>query len=153
MIVKVRHAVARDRAAIVAFNQAMALESEERALHLPTLEAGVGRVLDRTGEGFYLVAEADGRTVGSLLVTFEWSDWRNGRFWWIQSVYVLPAFRRRGVYSRLHAWVRDAARAESDACGIRLYVEKDNRGAQATYEALGMSVTDYLLYEEEFHRS
>ena len=82
------------------------------------------------------MAEIDGKVVAALMVTYEWSDWRNGRFWWIQSVYVLPQFRRGGVYSQLHSWVRDAALADGNACGIRLYVEKRNAGAQATYRAL-----------------
>lgn len=152
MTIRIRPATAADTDAIVAFNLAMARESEARELHPAVLNRGVAHILGEPADGFYLVAEIDGKAVGSLLVTFEWSDWRNGRFWWIQSVYVKPQSRRAGVYSLLHARVRDAALADGDACGIRLYVEKDNSGAQATYTALGMETTDYLLYEEAFDR-
>ena len=91
-----------------------------------------------------------GEQAGTLMLTFEWSDWRDGRFWWIQSVYVTEAFRRRGVYSALHAEAKRLAQLDPQGCGIRLYVEKDNVGAQATYSRLGMRQTDYLLFEEEF---
>ncbi len=152
MTIRIRRATADDARDIVDFNLAMARESEAKELDPARLEAGVQHVLGEPGDGFYLVAEMAGKTVGSLLVTFEWSDWRNGRFWWIQSVYVVPRCRRAGVYSRLHNWVRNAALAQGDACGIRLYVEKRNTGAQATYRALGMGVTDYRLYAQEFDR-
>ena len=152
MTIRIRRAAAADIDAIVAFNLAMARESEARELNAALLKKGVQHILRQPTDGFYLVADMDRRAVGSLLVTFEWSDWRNGRFWWIQSVYVQPQSRRHGVYSMLHAWVRDAALADGDACGIRLYVEKNNLGAQATYRALGMGVTDYQLFEEEFGR-
>ena len=150
MTVSVRRATPEDIPLIAGFNLAMARESESRTLHADRLEKGVRHVLLEPDDGFYLVAEVDGEAAGSLLVTFEWSDWRNGCFWWIQSVYVLPRFRRRGVYSRMHAEVREAALADRRACGLRLYVEKGNTGAQATYGHLGMSETDYRLYEEEF---
>ena len=152
MTISIRRATPSDTRAIVDFNLAMARESEARELDPALLEAGVQHMLRQPSEGFYLVAEIDGKVVAALMVTYEWSDWRNGRFWWIQSVYVLPHFRRGGVYSQLHSWVRDAALADGNACGIRLYVEKRNAGAQATYRALGMRVTDYDLYAEEFDR-
>jgi ribosomal protein S18 acetylase RimI-like enzyme len=103
--------------------------------------------------GFYVVAEycasADSREVaGSLMVTYEWSDWRNGVFWWIQSVYVKPEFRRQGVYRRLYEFIKQRAAQESNVCGFRLYVEKENRIAQATYERLGMTETYYKMFEE-----
>ena len=97
----------------------------------------------------YLVAEQGDEIVGSLMVTTEWSDWRNGFFWWVQSVYVRPEFRRQGVYRALYTEVRIHAKAQPDVCGIRLYVENENEGAQKTYEALGMKKTGYRLYEEE----
>ena len=150
MSVTIRRATPADARLIAAFNVAMARESEDRALDAALLEQGVRHVLLEPRDGFYLVAEVDGEAAGSLMVTYEWSDWRNGCFWWIQSVYVLPEFRRRGVYTRMHAQVRDAALADRHACGIRLYVEKDNAGAQATYSQLGMTETDYRLFEEEF---
>ena len=109
---------------------------------------GVEAVLSDPGHGFYVVADTGGEIAGSLLVTFEWSDWRNGRFWWIQSVYVRPAYRRRGVYRALHEFVRDRARSTGGVVGLRLYVERENAVAQRTYAALGMDETPYRMYEE-----
>ena len=137
-------------AALVEFNRAMARESEDKGLDEVVLARGVRNLLGRSDEGFYLVAEYNGSLAGSLMVTYEWSDWRNGRFWWIQSVYVRPEFRRKGVYRALHERVRILAKNAKDACGIRLYVERENTGAMATYRNLGMSETHYRLYEEEF---
>jgi ribosomal protein S18 acetylase RimI-like enzyme len=148
--VVVRSATAADRELLVAFNRAMAEESEDKGLDPTTLRQGVAHLLEHPADGFYLVAERDGQVAGCLLVTYEWSDWRNGRFWWIQSVYVLPEQRRRGVYRALHARVRALASEDRQACGLRLYVERDNAGAMATYRALGMTETRYRLYEEEF---
>jgi GNAT superfamily N-acetyltransferase len=105
-------------------------------------------VFDEPGQAFYLVAERDGATVGSLMITTEWSDWRNADFWWIQSVYVRPGERRAGVYTALHRDVRRRARAAEDVCGLRLYVERDNAAAQAAYEELGMEAPPYRMYEE-----
>jgi ribosomal protein S18 acetylase RimI-like enzyme len=96
------------------------------------------------------MADVGGEPAGSLMVTFEWSDWRNGRFWWIQSVYVDEAYRRQGVYSALHGAIREQAASDSRGCGIRLYVERENVVAQATYRALGMTETGYRLFEETF---
>ena len=148
--VTVRPATPDDAPLLVEFNRAMAEESEDKGLHVETLRRGVGFLLRHPDDGFYLVAERDGEPAGALMVTYEWSDWRNGRFWWIQSVYVLPAHRRRGVYRTLHDHVRHMARQDPEACGIRLYVEQENTGAMATYRALGMVETHYRLYEEEF---
>ena len=149
-IVEVEAAQQADLDLLVEYNLAMAQESEDRGLDQNRLRGGVSRLLQRPRDGFYLVARVDGQPAGSLMVTYEWSDWRNGRFWWIQSVYVPPVFRRQGVYSAMHAKVRELARADGDSCGIRLYVERDNTGAMATYQALGMAETHYRLYEEEF---
>jgi len=146
----IRNANHDDLASLVAFNAAMAMESEAKGLDTKVLEQGISYLLEHPDEGYYLMAEVDGSAIGTLMVTFEWSDWRNGRFWWIQSVYVDRKHRRRGAYSRLHETVRNAARQDRQCCGIRLYVEKDNTGAQATYHRLGMETTDYLLFEEEF---
>jgi ribosomal protein S18 acetylase RimI-like enzyme len=146
----VRPAAAHDVAILVEFNRAMAAESEDKGLNEETLRGGIEYLLEHATEGFYLVAEQHARVVGALMVTFEWSDWRNGRFWWIQSVYVGPDHRRKGVYSTLHAAVRARAAEDRQACGIRLYVEQDNSVAQATYESLDMLQTGYRLYEEEF---
>jgi len=146
----VRPGTAADVDVLVEFNLAMARESEDKGLDPERLRRGVTRLLATPQDGFYLIAEAERRPVGALMVTFEWSDWRDGRFWWIQSVYVTPAWRRRGVYTALHERVRALAGADGRACGIRLYVERDNRGAMATYQHLGMRETHYRLYEEEF---
>ncbi|MYH14583.1 MAG: GNAT family N-acetyltransferase [Gammaproteobacteria bacterium] len=150
MRIEIRRAVAGDIDRIVEFNLAMARESEDKGLDAETLRAGVAAVLAEPANGFYLMAEADGRPAGSLMVTTEWSDWRNGRFWWIQSVFVAPEHRRLGIYSRLHDSVRRAGQADGQCCGLRLYVERNNIGAQATYASLGMAPTHYDLFEEEF---
>lgn len=147
---KIRHATHDDSDVLVRFQIAMAQESEDKGLDAKLLASGIQHLLNHPAEGFYLVAEIADATAGALMVTFEWSDWRNGRFWWIQSVYVDAQFRRRGIYSALHHWVRSAALADRDACGIRLYVERENHSAQATYRALDMTQTNYRLFEEEF---
>ncbi|MDB5913782.1 MAG: hypothetical protein JWP22_2457 [Ramlibacter sp.] len=144
----VRLARPADADTIAGFNAAMAWETEGKRLLPQVVGAGVRRLLAEPGLGFYLVAEAGSEVVACLMVTTEWSDWRNGRFWWIQSVYVAPGWRRRGVFRALYAHVGEAAAAAPDVCGFRLYVEHDNVAAQATYERLGMSRTDYLLLEQ-----
>ena len=128
----------------------MALETEGMVLAEDVVGPGVKAVLADDSLGFYLVAEIDGQPAGQLMVTFEWSDWRNGLWWWIQSVYVRPEFRRRGVYSALHRHVAEAARAAGGACGLRLYVEQENTAAQKVYESLDMYRTRYHMYEVEF---
>jgi GNAT superfamily N-acetyltransferase len=136
-----------DADALVAFNRAMALETEGRELDPATVAAGVAALLAEPSRGFYVVARRGAELVGSLLITTEWSDWRCGDFWWIQSVYVRPEARRQGVYRRLYDFVRDRAAATERVCGFRLYVERDNRRAQQTYEALGMRQSVYRMYE------
>lgn len=150
---RIRRAVRADIDLLARFNQQMAKESEDKPLPFERIRAGIVALFERPSEGYYLIAEDDrGEPAGALMLTFEWSDWRNGRFWWIQSVYVRPEYRRTGVYSALHEYVRDAARADPESCGLRLYVERENTGAQATYRAMGMVETHYRLYEEEFVR-
>lgn len=144
-----RKAGPADAGAISRFNQAMALETEGKALIPARVDAGVLHLLQQPSLGFYVVAaDADSRIVACLLVTHEWSDWRNGLFWWIQSVFVEAGWRRQGVYRSLYRFVRELAQADPGVCGFRLYVEKDNTVAQETYCALGMVQTDYLIYEE-----
>ena len=145
---KIRLAENGDAAALVEFNQAMALETEGKTLDSQTLQSGVKSVFEDEKKGFYVVAEENEKIVGGLMVTFEWSDWRNGWFWWIQSVYILPDARGRGIYRLLYDFVREAARAKENVCGFRLYVEKENTRAQKVYEKLGMEETYYLMYEE-----
>ena len=144
----IRKAGVADAAAISRFNQAMALETEGKALVPVLVDAGVLRLLREPSLGFYVVAGDGDRIVACLLVTQEWSDWRNGLFWWIQSVFVEAAWRRRGVYSALYRFVRQLADVDGGVCGFRLYVEKENAVAQETYAALGMVQTDYLIYEQ-----
>jgi ribosomal protein S18 acetylase RimI-like enzyme len=145
---RVRRAEPADAERLVAFNCAMALETESKALDEATVRAGVRGLLERPEAGFYLVAECGDGVAGSLMVTPEWSDWRGGWFWWVQSVYVDPAHRRRGVYRALYDHVRAQARAAPDVRGLRLYVERGNEGARAAYGRLGMAETSYRLYEE-----
>ena len=137
-----------DAGAISRFNQAMALETEGKALVPARVDAGVQRLLNEPSLGFYVVAVDGDRIVGCLLVTQEWSDWRNGLFWWIQSVFVEADWRRRGVYRALYEFVKGLANADGGVCGFRLYVERDNTIAQETYAALGMAPTHYLIYEQ-----
>jgi ribosomal protein S18 acetylase RimI-like enzyme len=141
----VRSATAADIDVIVQFNTAMALETEAKTLDPSVLRAGVAAVFAEPRRGFYLIAERAGEVAGCLLITYEWSDWRNGDWWWLQSVYVHPEHRRGGVFRALYAQVERLAAAR-DAFGIRLYVEQDNRRAQETYIALGMHEEQYRMY-------
>lgn len=150
MSVSIRLAAGGDAETIARFNQAMAQETEQRALDWERLCRGVEAVLEDPSKGRYWVAELDGRIVGQLLITYEWSDWRNGTFWWIQSVYIDPAFRGRGVFRALYEHVARQAREEPDVCGLRLYVEQDNWRAQSAYERLGMRPAPYRIYEVDF---
>lgn len=152
MSLTIRQAVTDDRDRIVLFNQAMAKETEGRMLDRATLDRGVEAMLADPARGRYFVAEqtgtaSDAEIVGQLAVTSEWSDWRNGEIWWIQSVYVARSHRRRGIYGQLHRHVRTIAR-EAGVIGLRLYVERDNEAAQSTYLALGMLPSNYVMYEE-----
>lgn len=153
MSLTIRQATTEDRDRIVLFNQAMAKETEGRMLDRRTLNRGVEAMLADPSRGRYFVAEeqrsvpAEAEVVGQLAVTTEWSDWRNGEIWWIQSVYVARSHRRRGIYGQLHRQVRVMAR-EAGVIGLRLYVERDNEAAQSTYLALGMLPSSYVMYEE-----
>ena len=144
----VRRGEMGDADVIARFNSAMAFETEGKELIAEVIGAGVRRLIETPSLGFYLVAEHEGKVVACLMITNEWSDWRNGLFWWIQSVYVDAAYRRKGVYRRMYEEVRSLAKAQPGVCGFRLYVEKENEVAHATYTALGMKETDYFMYEE-----
>lgn len=146
--IKVRSATAAEAGRIAGFNRALALETEGLALEEKTVAAGVVALMGHPERGFYLVAEVDGAVAGCLLITYEWSDWRNRMFWWIQSVYVKPEFRGRGVYSAMDEKVRALAAREGNVCGFRLYVHKGNARAQEVYRSLGMEETAYLVYED-----
>jgi GNAT superfamily N-acetyltransferase len=144
----IRRATAQDHATIVDFNCALALETEGKELLHEVISRGVASLLDNEHRGMYFVAEHNGLVVGALMISYEWSDWRNGNFWWIQSVYVRPEARGHGVYRALYENVRALAAKDPSVCGFRLYVEQDNARAQQTYSALGMSATHYQMYEE-----
>ncbi len=144
----IRIAKAEDAPNLVEFNQAMALETEGKRLETEVLQSGVKAVLNDQSKGFYVVAEDENKIVGGLMVTFEWSDWRDKWFWWIQSVYIVPEFRGKKIYSLLYDFVKEKARNSGDVCGFRLYVEKENVNAQKVYEKIGMETSHYLMYEE-----
>ena len=144
----IRRATIEDARSLSEFNQKMAFETEAINLIPEVIDAGVKAMISSPQMGFYLVAEEDNEIQASLMVTTEWSDWRNGLFWWIQSVYVKPEFRRRGLYRQLYEKVKSLAENETGVCGFRLYVEYDNQIAQNTYRSLGMQETAYKLFEE-----
>lgn len=144
----IRLAQPEDAQALVEFNQAMALETEGKTLIDEKITNGVTAVFSDEKKGFYVVAGDKGKIVGGLMITFEWSDWRDSWFWWIQSVYILPDYRGKRIYSLLYEFVKNKAQAQGDVCGFRLYVEHDNFKAQKVYEKLGMQSSHYLMYEE-----
>lgn len=152
----VRGARADDAALIARWMIAMAWETEHKALEPDVVARGVRAVFEEPARGRYFIAERidDERiaTVGVLMLTHEWSDWRDGDWWWIQSVYVDPAHRRQGVYRALYEHVHALARATPGVCGLRLYVERANANAQRTYASLGMIDAGYAIYEDEFAR-
>jgi ribosomal protein S18 acetylase RimI-like enzyme len=143
----IRQATLQDHKTLVTFQLAMAHETEGIELHAPTVEKGVEAVLNDSNKGHYYVAEINGQVVSSLLTTFEWSDWRNGTILWIQSVYVSPEFRRKGVYRKMYAHIKDRVMKADNLNGIRLYADKTNVAAQNTYENLGMNQDHYVTFE------
>ena len=145
----IRIAKRSDADALVEFNQAMALETEGKTLSADVLRPGVEAVFDDTNKGFYVVTECEGRIVGGLLVTYEWSDWRNKWFWWIQSVFIRPEARGKSIYRRMYEFIKQRADEAGNVCGFRLYVENDNHHAMQVYHAVGMQASHYLMYEEE----
>lgn len=145
--IEIRPALPRDAEAIVDFQIRMARETEELELEPDVVARGVRAVLDDSARGQYWVADSGGHLVGSLLTTYEWSDWRDGTVLWVQSVYVVPALRGRGIYRRLYEHLRDRVLASPDLRGIRLYVDRRNLAAQRVYERLGMSREHYEMFE------
>ena len=145
----IRIATETDTPDLVEFNRAMALETEGKHLDADVLSKGVAAVFRDAQKGFYVVAEDEGSVVGCLLITFEWSDWRNGWFWWIQSVYIRPVARGKRIYSRMYEFVKQRAAETDSVCGFRLYVETENAHAQRVYEKVGMHASHYLMYEEK----
>jgi len=146
----VRAAVLEDWPVIAEFNIHLALESEDRQLHRPVVEAGVRALLAEPSRGRYFVVCRGGRVIGQLMHTREWSDWRNGDIWWIQSVYVHPDFRRAGAFRRLLTHLNELAEDDPQVVGLRLYVEDSNTRAQQTYESLGLTSTTYHVMERLF---
>jgi GNAT superfamily N-acetyltransferase len=151
---KIRNAQAGDTSTLAEFNRLMAQETEGLRLDPQRVLAGVATLLNTPEKGAYFVAEvedADVRCIaGQLLITYEWSDWRNGSFWWIQSVYVPEKFRGQGIFRALYEHVHELARARPDVCGLRLYVDAHNENAQKTYERLGLKRTNYEFFELDF---
>ncbi len=149
-MLRVRPATITDLDFIVSGNIEMALETEGLALNAAVLREGVRAILGDTNvPGAYWIAELDDVVVGQLMITFEWSDWRNRMIWWIQSVYVSPAARRHGVFRALYLHVRDEAKS-GGAGGLRLYVDTTNSRAQQVYAALGMNGDHYRVFEDMF---
>lgn len=152
--IRIRPARQDDVDTIAMFNAALALETESRRLDLVTLRKGTLAFLGSPGYGFYIVAELpedeNHNPVGQLMITYEWSDWRNGVFWWIQSVYVVPDQRGLGVFRAMHDHILVKAKADPRVCGIRLYVERENRKAQAVYQRVGLTPSVYTVFEQDF---
>lgn len=144
---KVRKATIDDHAKIVEFQLAMARETEGIGLNIDALEAGVKAILEDPNKGYYYVTEINNEVVASLMTTFEWSDWRNGTVLWIQSVYVMPMYRRRGVYRQMYSHIKSMVLRSENLAGIRLYADKNNLPAQKTYETLGMNQDHYTTFE------
>ncbi|QOY89722.1 GNAT family N-acetyltransferase [Paludibaculum fermentans] len=148
--ITIRLADPADAEFLVRGNATMALETEHLSLDLDRLRDGVHALFEDTSRGVYYLAEVKGRRVGQMMITYEWSDWRNGMFWWIQSVWVEPEFRGQGIFKALYAHVEQLARADAGVCGLRLYVEQDNERAQGTYVRCGMKRTAYQMFEADF---
>jgi len=148
--ITIRDATIDDLEFVARYNIDLASETEDIHLDPAIVSKGVRALLEDPSKGRYFMALGDGVVIGQLATTYEWSDWRNANFWWIQSVYVDSQWRRQGVYRALHDYVYDIAKSRDDICGIRLYVERNNTVAQQTYDSLGMSQSHYHLYEIDF---
>ena len=146
MKILIREATRADAESIILFQQLMAKETEDMDLRSEVITPGVAAVFEDRSKGTYYVAAEDTKVVGSFLITPEWSDWRNSYVWWFQSVYVLPEFRRLGIFRMMYDYTRESALAHGIA-GLRLYVEINNTRAQKTYEAMGMNGDHYRLFE------
>ena len=147
----IRPATSADARIIADFNARAAKEIEDRDLDPATALAGVRACLADPSKGFYIMAESGGQIAGQLMITFEWSDWRSGVFWWIQSVYVKPEARRQGVFKALYKHIHKEARRRPEICGLRLYVEKNNNVARKIYTDLGIRHSDFLMHEIDFY--
>ena len=146
----VRTGQEKDIDTLVKFNIALALETEQKQLSPPIVTKGVQTLFKNPQHGFYIVAEMANEVVGSCMVTYEWSDWRCGLFWWIQSVYVEREFRRQGIFRKLYEFLKEKASQEQNVCGFRVHVEHSNLAGQSTYAGVGMQEISYKSYEESF---
>jgi ribosomal protein S18 acetylase RimI-like enzyme len=147
MKTQIRKAKKADLSSIVDFQLAMALETENLQLDKATVEKGVAAAYNDPSKGQYFLAEVDGEVAASLMITYEWSDWRNGQVYWIQSVFVKEKFRRMGIYKKMYAHIQDIVNKDTRLRGIRLYVDKTNIRAQKTYANTGMNGEHYQLFE------
>jgi GNAT superfamily N-acetyltransferase len=148
--IQIREGRPEDAQIIADYNQQMALETEGKELDSETVRKGVEQGLTQTEKCRYFVAEVEGKVIGQAMVTSEWSDWRNGDLWWIQSVYVHPGSRRQGIFKKLYQYIETLARENTNVRGLRLYVEEENSEGQAVYKKLGMLHAGYHVYEKEF---
>ncbi len=144
---KIKKAQLIDWQTIANFQVLMAKETEDIDLDWKTVSKGVKAIFDNPGLGQYFLAESNGKIVASLMTTFEWSDWRNGMVWWLQSVFILPEFRRMGVFRKMYDYVQQQVLQNESVSGIRLYVDTSNHGARKTYKAVGMDGEHYQLFE------
>lgn len=145
--INIRKALNKDIDVIARYNYNLAYETENKILNMNILTKGVEAIIKDENKGIYHVCEINGEVVGQIMYTFEWSDWRNGTFLWIQSVYVNKEFRGMGVFKALYKFIRDIADNDNNICGIRLYVEKENTIAKKTYKNIGMKECNYYIYE------
>jgi GNAT superfamily N-acetyltransferase len=148
--IKIRTASPADTAVIADFNRRLARETEQLALDPEAVRQGVAAVLNDADKGLYFVAEVNDAVVGQLMITYEWSDWRNGNLWWIQSVFVKEEFRGQGVFRTLFRHLEELARSDKGVAGLRLYMHADNETARQTYERLGMKHSNYEVFEMDF---
>jgi GNAT superfamily N-acetyltransferase len=143
----IRQATVEDATKIASFNVALARETEERTLNRRTVVAGVRTLLAEPKHGFYVVADNGKKVVGMAMITFEWSDWLNRQWWWLQSVYVDPKMRQQGIFGRIYEYIEEMAARQENVCGIRLYVEKENKAGLRTYRSLGLAPRSYRVME------
>ncbi len=153
MHITIRRATAADAQAIADFNRLLARETEGLDLDPASVQAGVKALLNDPAKGMYYVAEVDGALAGQLMTTYEWSDWRNGNLWWIQSVYVVEKFRGAGVFKALFNHVRSLAKSQGNVPNLRLYVEAHNNRARQAYDKLGFKKTYYEIFELDLNHA
>ena len=146
-MIEVRYATREDIPYIIEFQKQMAIETEDLTLNDKKISKGVEAVFDDPGKGFYIVSTNNSQVVSSMLITAEWSDWRNGYFLWIQSLYVIPSFRKQGIFRKMYHYVKQSVIESETYLGLRLYVEKNNKSAMDVYTNVGMQGSQYKMYE------